>query len=72
MQKWCGSSLYVSKYVSEIVKTSFQKNLLTLEDLYTKKETELVGIFEKNFTSWKNFFSTKPLFAYSHFGMVGI
>lgn len=52
---------YVSKYVSEIVKTSFQKNLLTLEDLYTKKETELVGIFEKNFTSWKNFETAEML-----------
>lgn len=46
---------YVSKYVSEIVKSSFQKNLITLEDLYTKKETELVKLFEKNFVSWRNF-----------------
>lgn len=46
---------YVSKYVSEIVKSSFQKNLITLDDLYTKKETDLVQVFHNNFSSWKNF-----------------
>lgn len=46
---------YVIKYVSEIVKLSFEKNLITLEDLYIKKEDEICNIFENNFSSWEKF-----------------
>ena len=46
---------YVMKYISEIVKLSFEKRLLSLEDLYTKKESDLVKIFSNNFSSWEYF-----------------
>ena len=38
---------YVMKYISELVKISFEKKLITLDDLYTKKEDELCDIFDK-------------------------
>lgn len=40
---------YVMKYISEIVKMSFEKNLISLDDLYIKQEKELCNIFSKNF-----------------------
>jgi len=46
---------YVMKYISEIVKLAFQKQLLTLEDLYTKKEEEICSLFASNFLSWTLF-----------------
>lgn len=46
---------YVMQYIAEIVKLSFKKNLITLEDLYTKKESEIIDIFKSNFTSWQKF-----------------
>ena len=46
---------YVMKYISEIVKMSFEKNLISLDDLYIKQEKELCNIFSKNFSSWKKF-----------------
>lgn len=46
---------YVMKYISEMVKLSFEKKLLSLEDLYTKKEEEVCTIFSKNFLSWEKF-----------------
>lgn len=46
---------YVMKYISEIVKLSCKRKLISLEDLYTKKEEEICNIFNKNFSSWKKF-----------------
>ena len=46
---------YVMKYVSELVKIACSNNLITLEDLYTKKEKEICDIFSHNFKSWINF-----------------
>lgn len=46
---------YVMKYISELVKKSFQKNLISLSDLYVKKESEICNIFSSNFSSWKKF-----------------
>ncbi|MCI8394854.1 MAG: hypothetical protein HFH86_05200 [Bacilli bacterium] len=46
---------YVMKFVSEIVKLSVEKGLITLEDLYTKKETDICKIFYQNFSSWRKF-----------------
>lgn len=46
---------FVMKYISEIVKIMVQKNLITLNDLYEKKEEEICNILEQNITSWKNF-----------------
>lgn len=46
---------YIMKYVSEIVKCSVENGLISLDDLYTKKELEIVELFSKNFSSWKAF-----------------
>lgn len=52
---------YVMKYISEIVKLSVTKGLISLEDLYTKKEEDLCNIFNKNFVSWKIFNKSKNI-----------
>lgn len=46
---------YVMKYISEIVKLSVNKKLITLDDLYSKKESEICDIFASNFASWSEF-----------------
>lgn len=46
---------YIMKYVSEVVKLSFEKRLISLDDLYTKKEKDICDIFSSNFPSWKKF-----------------
>lgn len=46
---------YVLQFVAEIVKSAIQKNLITFEDLYHKKEGELVSIFKDYYSSWKLF-----------------
>ena len=52
---WSNRSKYVSKYVSEIVKLAVEEEKITLDDLYTKKEVEIVSIFKKTFSSWNLF-----------------
>ncbi len=52
---------FVMKYISDIVKLSVKRKLISLEDLYMKKEEELCGIFNKNFLSWKIFNRTSNL-----------
>lgn len=52
---------FVAKYISEIVKLSFKKELISIEDLYMKKEEEICSIFDKNFISWKIFKETSNL-----------
>lgn len=46
---------YVMKYISEIVKSSVEKKLITLDDLYAKEEKEICDIFSNNFYTWKEF-----------------
>lgn len=46
---------YVMNYISELIKISFRKNLISLEDLYEKKESEIIEILKSNFVSWKIF-----------------
>lgn len=46
---------YVMKYISEIVKSSVEKRLITLNDLYVKEEKEICDIFSNNFYTWKEF-----------------
>lgn len=46
---------YVMKYISEIVKLAFERKLISLEDLYIKKEVDICNIFNNNFLSWKKF-----------------
>ncbi|MCI8331003.1 MAG: hypothetical protein HFE04_02745 [Bacilli bacterium] len=52
---------YVMKYISELVKISVKRKLITLEDLYMKKEEELCSIFNENFSSWKKFKEARNL-----------
>lgn len=46
---------YVMKYISEIVKLAVQRNLVSLEDLYIKREKDICDIFAANFLSWSIF-----------------
>lgn len=46
---------YIMKYVSEIVKLAFERNLIKLDDLYTMKENDLCSYFKENFPSWSIF-----------------
>lgn len=46
---------YVMKYISEVVKLANKSKLISLNDLYTKKEREIVQVFKENFTSWNKF-----------------
>ena len=52
---------YIMKYISELVKKSFEKNLLSLDDLYIKKEEDICKIFNENFSSWKHFVNAKKI-----------
>ena len=52
---------YIMKYISEIVKLAVKKKLINLDDLYIKKESDIVKIFKTNFESWKNFNKAKAL-----------
>ncbi len=46
---------YVMKYIAEIIKLAFAKNLITLTDLYNSKESDIISILETNFESWSIF-----------------
>lgn len=52
---------FVMKYISEIVKLSVKRELISLEDLYMKREEDICSIFNKNFLSWKIFNETSQL-----------
>lgn len=52
---------YVTKYISEVIKIAFNKGLITLNDLYTKKETDIVEIIKNNFDSWNKFSKAKKV-----------
>lgn len=52
---------YIMKYISELVKISHEKGLISLDDLYTKKESDLCKIFKQNFKSWKYFVNAETI-----------
>ena len=53
---------YVMMYLSELIKLAINNRIITLDDLYTKSESELIRIFSSNFNSWPLFRSaTKVL-----------
>ncbi|MCI8778093.1 MAG: hypothetical protein HFI87_02985 [Bacilli bacterium] len=52
---------YMMKYISEIIKLAVKKYIITLEDLYIKKESDIVNILNDNFSSWKIFNNTSNL-----------
>lgn len=49
---------YIMKYVSEMVKLAFKEKLISLNDLYIRKEEEIIDIFTNNFSSWETFNNT--------------
>ena len=50
---------YVMKYICEVIKESFEKGFISLDDLYNKKEIEIVDVLNQHFDSWKNFVKAK-------------
>ena len=46
---------YVMKYISEALKKVAEQNLITLSDLYQKKESEIVSILREHISSWSTF-----------------
>ncbi|MBO5095998.1 MAG: HD domain-containing protein [Bacilli bacterium] len=46
---------YTMKYISEVIKIAVERNLITLEDLYTLKESEIISILFYNFDTWNIF-----------------
>ena len=46
---------YVMKYISEALKKVTEQNLITLSDLYRKKESEIVSILREHISSWSTF-----------------
>lgn len=52
---------YVNKYIAELVKISYKNGLISLDDLYTKKETDICEIFNNNFKSWKSFVNAETI-----------
>lgn len=52
---------YTMKYISEVIKIAVEKNIINLEDLYTKKESEIIAILASNFNTWNEFTSATDL-----------
>ena len=52
---------YIMKYISEVVKKSVDLDLITLDDLYKRKEEEIVNIFRENFSSFLVFENSSEL-----------
>ena len=52
---------YVMKYIAELVKKSIDKGLISIDDLYIKKEEEICRIFDQNFESWKHFVNAEKI-----------
>lgn len=52
---------YVMSYISEVVKAAAASRLISFEDLYQKREEELVEIFAREFKTWNVFSNTKEL-----------
>ena len=63
---------FVTQYLSDVIKLSIEKGLITIEDLYTKSESEIIGMLQ-NLPSWNLFTNassmissdTKPFDSYS-------
>lgn len=54
-------SKYTTGYIMEVTKEAFKRELLTLDDLYTLREDEIIKIFQDNFSSWKYFQEAKEI-----------
>lgn len=52
---------FTMQFIASIIKEAVEKNLITIEDLYKKKESDIIGILEQNFSVWKIFNETDTL-----------
>lgn len=52
---------YVMNFVAELIKKSIEKKFISLEDLYKKKESEIIKILNAHFASWKKFGEAKDI-----------
>ncbi len=46
---------YIAKYISEAIKKAIQDKLLKIEDLYIKREEDIIKILSEHFSSWNTF-----------------
>lgn len=46
---------YVMQFIAKTVRMAMHQDFITLEDLYQKKESELVFLFKQHFSSWNSF-----------------
>lgn len=49
---------FLMKYISDALNVAFKKKLFTINDLYTKKEQDIVNILANNISSWQTFTSS--------------
>ena len=52
---------YTMEFVASVIKKGVEKGLITMEDLYKKKETDIVTILKQNFSTWEIFTETSML-----------
>ena len=52
---------YTMEFVASVIKKGVEKGLISMEDLYKKKETYIVTILKKNFSTWEIFTETSTL-----------
>lgn len=52
---------FVSMFIADMVKLSFANDILSLNDLYEKKEEEICQIFNDNFSAWNKFTKASKL-----------
>lgn len=52
---------FVMRYISDALDKAFKQNLFSINDLYTKKESEIIDILKTNIPSWKVFTSTNKV-----------
>lgn len=57
---------FVMQYISDVIKESIDRNLLSIDDLYKIKESELIKIFKNNFESWNKFEEAKNVTCSNH------
>lgn len=52
---------FLMKYISDALNFAFKKKLFTINDLYTKKEQDIVTILKSNISSWQTFTSSNKV-----------
>lgn len=52
---------FTMDFIANVIKKAVEKNLITIEDLYEKKESDIIKKLETNFKTWKIFNETTTL-----------